>query len=157
MRTFIKGKTMKKIRIITATLIFLTSSTVLAQAQGAGTEWFTLNVEVKAFYFQGNYARAVVVAKQALEVAQTNVGPDHPDVASSLNNLALIYHTQGGYAKAEPLYKRSLAIREKALGPDHPDVANSLNNLAKLYRDTGRMNDAEKLEARAKKIRAIKR
>ena len=51
------------------------------------------------------------------------LGPDHPNVATSLNNLAELYRNQGKYAEAEPLYKRSLAIREKALGPDHPDVA----------------------------------
>ena len=61
------------------------------------------------------------------------LGPDHPDVATSLNNLALLYDNQGRYADAEPLYKRSLAISRKALGPDHPDVATSLNNLAELY------------------------
>ena len=61
------------------------------------------------------------------------LGPDHPDVATSLNNLAALYHDQGRYADAEPLYKRSLAIHEKSLGPDHPDVATSLNNLAELY------------------------
>src|SRR3954452_1144789 len=43
------------------------------------------------------------------------LGPDHPNVAESLNNLAGLYLAQGGYAEAEPLYKRSLAIFEKAL------------------------------------------
>jgi len=28
--------------------------------------------------------------------------PEHPYVATSLNNLALLYKTQGQYAKAEP-------------------------------------------------------
>ena len=66
-----------------------------------------------------------------------SLGPDHPDVATSLNNLALLYYEQGRYADAEPLYKRSLAIREKAVGPDHPDAAAALDNLAWLY-DKGR-------------------
>jgi CHAT domain-containing protein len=57
----------------------------------------------------------------------------HPDVAESLNNLALVYQRQGAYPKAEPLYFRALDIREKVLGPMHPDVAESLNNLALLY------------------------
>ncbi|MBT1570101.1 tetratricopeptide repeat protein, partial [Klebsiella pneumoniae] len=65
------------------------------------------------------------------------LGPDHPDVATSLNNLAELYRSQGQYAQAEPLFKRSLAIWERALGPDHPDVATSLNNLAELYRSQG--------------------
>ena len=77
------------------------------------------------------------------------MGPDHPDVAPSLNNLAGLYEAQGRYAEAEPLYKRALAINEKALGPDHPDVAASLNNLANLYQAQGRYAEAEPLYKRA--------
>jgi tetratricopeptide (TPR) repeat protein len=128
-----------------------------AYAKGAGIEWEILNQEVMELYRTGKYDRAIVVAKKALEVAEKNVGPNHPDVATSLNNLAALYRTQGQYAQAEPLFKRSLAILEKALGPDHPNVATSLNNLAELYRATKRVVEAEKLEERAARIRAIKR
>ena len=41
-------------------------------AQGAGIEWEILNQEVKSLYQQGQYDRAVVVAKKALEVAEKN-------------------------------------------------------------------------------------
>ena len=78
------------------------------------------------------------------------LGPDHPSVASALNNLASLYKEEARYADAEPLYKRALAIREKALGPDHPDVAQSLNNLADLYSAQGRHADAEPLYKRAR-------
>ena len=84
--------------------------------------------------------------------AEFNVGPYHPSVATSLNNLALLYYAQGHYARAEPLYKRSLKINEKALGPDHPNVALSLNNLALLYDDQGYYAQAEPLYKRALKI-----
>ena len=60
-------------------------------------------------------------------------GPDHPDVARSLINLAALYRFMGRYAEAVLLFRRGLAILEKQLGPDHPDVATSLNNLASLY------------------------
>ncbi len=43
--------------------------------------------------------------------------PNHPDVATSLSNLAGLHHAQGRYAEAQPLYERALAIWEKALGP----------------------------------------
>ena len=92
-----------------------------------------------------------------MKVAEQNVGANQPDVATSLNNLALLYYTQGEYAKAEPLNKRALGIYEKALGPKYPEVATSLENLAKLYRDANRPAEAEKLEQRAKKIRPITR
>jgi CHAT domain-containing protein len=55
-------------------------------------------------------------------IREKALGRDHPDVALSLNNLALLYQNEDRYADAEPLFKRLLAIREKALGRDHPDV-----------------------------------
>ncbi|MDP2278041.1 MAG: CHAT domain-containing protein, partial [Nitrospirota bacterium] len=78
---------------------------------------------------------------------------DHPNVATSLNNLAGLYEPAGRYAEAEPLYKRSLEIREKALGREHPSVAQSLDNLAGLYAFIGgRYADAEPLYKRALEI-----
>ena len=121
------------------------------------TELNTLNKEVKQPHHLSGYDSAVVVAKKAIEIAERTYGPDHPNVATSLNNLASFYQDQGQYAEAEPLFKRSLAIREKALGPDHPSVAVSLKKLAVLYRATKREKEAEKLEQRAARIRAIKR
>ncbi len=85
-----------------------------------------------AAHQQGNYADAVNQFSVALQEAE-NFGPEHPDVAASLNNLAVLYRDQGKYTEAEPLYQRALAIWEKALGPEHPNVATSLNNLASLY------------------------
>ena len=87
--------------------------------------------------------------KRSLAIFERVLGPDHPDVAQALNNLAELYRAQGRYADAEPFYKRSLATLEKALGPDHPDVAVSLNNLAELYRAQGRYTDAEPLYQRS--------
>ena len=72
----------------------------------AGVEWDTLCQEAESLYQQG-YARATVVAKKALQVAEHALGPDHPDVARSLNELAELYRVQGQYAQAESLAKRA--------------------------------------------------
>lgn len=40
------------------------------------------------------------------------MGPEHTDVATSLNNLALLYQAMREYAKAEPLYQRVPAIED---------------------------------------------
>ncbi len=81
------------------------------------------------------------------------MGRDHPLVASSLNNLAILYRDEGQYGRAAPLYERALAIREGAHGKDHPLVAQSLNNLANLYSDQGQYGRAESLLERALAIR----
>ena len=75
--------------------------------------------------------------------------PEHPQLAITLDNLALVYTAQGKYDEAEPLYHRALAIMEKALRPEHPDVAICLNNLAHLYHARGNYGRAESFYQRA--------
>ena len=99
------------------------------------------------------YAEAEPLLTRSLAIIETALGPEHPEFAMSLNNLALLYDDQGRYAEAEPLYKRDLAIQEKALGPEHPNVATSFEHYAVLLRATGRTAEADKMEARAKEIR----
>jgi tetratricopeptide (TPR) repeat protein len=112
-----------------------------------------LNQQVVELYQAGRYGEAIPLAIEALRIQETVLGPDHPDVATSLNNLAVLYRVQGNYGDAEPLYQRALRIQETVLGPDHPDVAASLNNLALLYRVQGNYGDAEPLYQRALRIR----
>ncbi|WP_130758769.1 tetratricopeptide repeat protein, partial [Microcystis aeruginosa] len=69
----------------------------------------------------------------ALAIRKQQLGDNHPDTATSLNNLAVFYQSQGRYSEAEPLYKQALAIRKQQLGDNHPDTATSLNNLAVFY------------------------
>jgi tetratricopeptide (TPR) repeat protein len=52
--------------------------------------------------------------KRSLAIREKALGPDHPDVAISLNNLAGLYDKEGRYAEAEQFYKRALTIGEKA-------------------------------------------
>ena len=79
--------------------------------------WRKYSQAGSAAYRQGNYAEAVKQFGAALKEAK-RFGEDDTRLATSLNNLALLYEAQGKYAKAEPLYKRSLAISEKALGSE---------------------------------------
>jgi tetratricopeptide (TPR) repeat protein len=80
-------------------------------AADAGIEWDTLNREVKDLYRAGHYDQAIVVAKKALEVAEHHVGPHHPDVAISLNNLAALYRAMQRDAEATLLEQRAAAIQ----------------------------------------------
>src|SRR5215475_14056908 len=96
-----------------------------------------LHAESQRLSRAGKYDESRPMAERALELREKALGPEHPDVAQSLNNLAILYRLKGDYAKAEPLYQRALAIREKAFAPEHPDVAGVLNTLANLYWNKG--------------------
>ncbi len=102
----------------------------------------------------GAYAQARRLNERALAIRETPLGADHPDTASSLNNLALLLQDQGDLVGARPLHQRALAIRETALGPDHPATAMSLNNLAMLFKNQGDLTAARPLYERALAIHA---
>jgi CHAT domain-containing protein/Tfp pilus assembly protein PilF len=104
----------------------------------------------------GQYAKAEPFYRRALEIREARLGKDHPDVAHSLNNLAVLYMAMGQFAKSEPLYRRSLEIREARLGKDHPEVARSLFNLALLNELMGQSAKSEPLYGRSLEIREAK-
>ena len=110
---------------------------------------------------KGRYAEAVKLAERALEGAEAAMGPEHPDVATALNNLAEFQlmqaasapgrdeaALQAAAAMAEPLHKRALAIREKALGARHSFTLASAVNLARDYQFQRRYDEAEALYTR---------
>ncbi|MBI1240135.1 tetratricopeptide repeat protein [Umezakia ovalisporum] len=53
-------------------------------------------------------------------------------LATSLNNLALLYESQGQYHQAEPLYLQALEICQQVLGDNHPNTITVSKNLAQL-------------------------
>ncbi len=116
------------------------------------TSWEAARIlSASAAYLQGRarYREAEPLYQRALAIWEQSLGPDHPDVASSLYGLANLYSDQGKYSEAEPLYQRALAIWEQSLSPDHPDVAYPLNGLASLYSEQGKYSEAEPLYQRA--------
>ncbi len=90
--------------------------------------------------------------ERALRIREKVFGPEHTDVATSLNNLANLLQKTGEFAASKPLYQRALRIWEKALGPEHPDVVTSLENLAALEFTLGASDAGWALLARASQI-----
>lgn len=87
-------------------------------------------------YSLGNFGLAERMFEGALEVAQ-KLGSEDPRLASSFNNLALVYQRQGQPRKAAPLYKRALSVYERARGVSRRHLASTLDNLAELYFNQG--------------------
>src|SRR5262249_14499770 len=85
----------------------------------------------------GQYAKALTLAQQALEVRKKTLGENHPDYALSLRNLATLYWDMEDYAKALPLPQQALEVTKKTLAENQPGYAASLTNLAALYKERG--------------------
>jgi tetratricopeptide (TPR) repeat protein len=126
---------------------------ILACPASQSDEFNLLNQQVQTLYKQGKYQEAIPLAEKAVELAKRVYGPEHPDTATSLNNLGKLYREMGEYAKAEPPLQEALRIRQKVLGPEHPDTATSLANLGSLYWAMGEYAKAEALDQEALRIR----
>jgi tetratricopeptide (TPR) repeat protein len=98
---------------------------------------------------KGDLAGAEPLFRRALAIAEKDLGPDSPDTAGSLNNLAGLLESKGDLAEAEVLYRRVLTICEKTLGPDDPHTVIVLDNLAGLLESKGDLVGAEPLYLRA--------
>jgi len=113
-------------------------------------QWFEKPAE--QFFRAAQYRLLLPLYAEVAHHLERELGPEHPAVATGLNNLAGVLYKQGMYAEAEPLQRRALAIREKSYGPAHPDVAECLNNLAAAVYAEGRYAEAEPLYRRSLSI-----
>jgi tetratricopeptide (TPR) repeat protein len=101
---------------------------------------------------QGRYEDAVTFFLLALEAKETGLGFDHPDVAITMTNLALVYAVDGRDDAAQSLLERALAIQEgHRVSPRAR--ARTLAALAAVYRKFGRVDDAQTLEERVRALR----
>ena len=93
---------------------------------------------------------------QAVNICRMQLGEDHPDTLSSMNNLASSYSVLGQRDKALVLHERTLQLRRAKLGDDHPDTLISMNNLANTYRALGQHDKALDLNERTLQSRRTK-
>jgi tetratricopeptide (TPR) repeat protein len=80
----------------------------LAEAATAQKDWLSDEdliwpfVGLSRFYKgQGAYEQALPWYEQCLSATRERLGEEHPDVATSLNNLASLYNSQGRFAEAD--------------------------------------------------------
>lgn len=77
----------------------------------------------------GDYASAEQFLREVTLLQEATLGPLHPDLAGTLNNLGVVYETLDKPADAERCYRRAYAIATATLPRDHPFVATSKKNL----------------------------
>jgi len=113
-----------------------------------------LSERAAEFFWAGNFDEALAAAKQALDLREKALGPEHPLVAASLTQIGNIHLLwQGRRFGALLPYKRALEIREKVLGPEAPETAASLANLARFYLHFAYYSQALPLAQRSLKVR----
>ncbi|WP_224243203.1 tetratricopeptide repeat protein [Hyalangium gracile] len=93
-------------------------------------------------YKQGEYARALADASQALALLERARGPRDVALADMLIGMGLALNALGRYAEAERHHGRALALVETVYGLEHPLRAAHLNNVATALRLQGKVAEA---------------
>ena len=102
-----------------------------------------------ATYFQ--YGRALYTAarhsfERALAMYRDDLGEEHPDTLTAMNNLALTLGAQGDLTGARALEEQVLTVRRRVLGEEHLDTLISMNNLADTLGAQGDLAGARALQ-----------
>jgi tetratricopeptide (TPR) repeat protein len=90
-----------------------------------------------------------------LAIDEQIVGPDHPDIAIRLNNLARVLLEQRKFAQALPLLTRSANIYLAQRSDTHDDLAFVFSNLALTKQGLGANQEADTLFKRALKAAQV--
>ncbi len=93
-------------------------------------------------------AAAIPLLEQALKLAESKVGPDHPTTLATRNRLAQAYGSAGRSSEAVALFEATLRLQAAKLGTDHPDTIASVHNLAHVL-EASRAAESEPLFRRA--------
>ena len=70
---------------------------------------------------QGGRGGPELLIRSAWKSREKNLGPNHPDTAGSLNNLAGVAGSERGLRGRRALVPPALGDSEKTLGPNHPN------------------------------------
>jgi tetratricopeptide (TPR) repeat protein len=89
--------------------------------------------------------QTVSMYRLSVAVRECALGPDHPDLAISLHNLAFQLFWDGEYFEARPICERAVRIQELALRPNHPMLARSMMYLALIDTELGFIDEACRL------------
>jgi serine/threonine protein kinase len=115
---------------------------------------------------QGNLTKAYDLEQEALRMRHALLDAEHPEIANSMENVALTLRAQAQDAltnrsaslgasgdlgsepqtklkEAERLELRALAMRQKLLGPENVWVARAYDRLGLILRDEGQVEKAE--------------
>lgn len=98
------------------------------------------------------YADAESFANQAISSLTSRYGPNHPEIARDLHNLAVIYAATSRPSEAEKALLRALPILKATFGPNDISVGQLSATYARVLRQLGRKEESKAMRQRAEEI-----
>ncbi len=96
------------------------------------------------------YGEAEKAYLEAIRILTVALGPEHPEVSNSYNNLGALYNKTDKPQKAADAYRLALKQRMVTIGPDHPSTTASRMGLGVALNKLGERAEAEAMLRDAK-------
>ena len=90
----------------------------------------------------GDYAKALKIGTEAMEIRKQILGNEDPHYATSLGCVAVYNSYLGNHQDAIRLGKKTLQLDRKIFGTGHPNYMSSLRDLARIYLNIGNYKEA---------------
>ena len=137
------------VKVVLGTILGLA---VLIPVNAAEISWDAFLSQSKSYFEAEKYQKALDVGEKALTTIEKIYGPDHPNTADAMFNLAEIYRMLGNFNNSESYYYGTLKNREKLLGREHPQVAACYYGLAEIMTERGEYQLAKDYAEQAQSI-----
>src|SRR5262249_25707138 len=95
-----------------------------------------------------NNAAAEPLFLRALAIDKKGLPPDHPDIATDLYNLGLLYMWTKRLEQSIPLFQQALEIQTKSLGPADGATVETMKNYSLVLQSLKREEEAKALDAK---------
>ncbi len=108
--------------------------------------WNTTLMDGLALYYlgQGRYSRAIPIQRLVLEVKESRLGSNAPQVFLAKNDLALLLNSVGEFSEAQHLYREALAGWKNSDDSEFEfGYAESLHNIGASLICTGDLEESE--------------
>lgn len=92
---------------------------------------------------QGEFEKAEPLYLEAIELQRRALPPNHPELATTLSNLGVLYHRMRRYDEIDALYDEVLKIRLAVFPEDHPHVLTTRNMIANQFYARRKFAEAE--------------
>jgi serine/threonine-protein kinase len=108
-----------------------------------GTRALLLSTMGRVYNRLGLASEAQPLLDTALEGLVEVYGPEHPEIAATLNEIGFAEEVQGRLEAAEARLQEALTMRRALLGPEAPEVAETLTRLGIVAFEKGEQKIAE--------------
>jgi len=85
------------------------------------------------FHAQGEHGKALEYNARALAICEEVLGLEHPNTATTYNNMAMLFEEQGKHDEAFEFYLCALKARRATLPEGHHYTRQSYESLKSLY------------------------